>query len=285
MEWIEEEYEKIDPLDFDPQRGRIPSLYHAKGSNVAILLKCSNSFHQMYSRMPTIRDHSLIDSLGRLLGRHPVLLLCILCSAAIGVPIWVRSTRTPTVDLNQSGPTTTSPTATSPTAIPTSTPTTLASSSPRDSAARSAAPVPLNSLATGYQLAITITGFDSEEGDCLVALYTDPKGFNDPVAAYAKQPLAIQHGTASWTLSIPDSAFPTMPRRMAVCAFHDANRNGRLDKNALGIPIERYGFSRNPKRGFGPPKFADVALGLDLDSNDRDQRLEPSSIAVDIAIH
>ena len=67
-------------------------------------------------------------------------------------------------------------------------------------------------------------------------------------------------------LEIPESLATDAktPNRLAVSAFHDANANTRLDKNSFGIPTERYGFSKNPKRGFGPPKFIETALELDL---------------------
>jgi uncharacterized protein (DUF2141 family) len=37
--------------------------------------------------------------------------------------------------------------------------------------------------------------------------------------------------------------------------FHDANENGELDTNFLGLPKEAYAFSNNAKVTFGPPKF------------------------------
>jgi uncharacterized protein (DUF2141 family) len=49
--------------------------------------------------------------------------------------------------------------------------------------------------------------------------------------------------------------------RYAVAIVHDENGNGELD-TMLGIPREGFGFSRNPKIGFGPPKFA--AAGFDV---------------------
>ncbi len=46
----------------------------------------------------------------------------------------------------------------------------------------------------------------------------------------------------------------------AVLAFHDANNNGELDRNLLGIPKEDYGFSRDATNKFGPPKFEAAAI-------------------------
>lgn len=58
--------------------------------------------------------------------------------------------------------------------------------------------------------------------------------------------------TMQFRLPIPDG-------KVAVRLFHDANGNGELDMNLLGIPKEGYGFSRNPEAR-GPPSFKDAAF-------------------------
>jgi len=40
-----------------------------------------------------------------------------------------------------------------------------------------------------------------------------------------------------------------------IAVFHDENKNGKMDKNFLGIPQEAYGFSNNMRVTFGPPKW------------------------------
>ncbi|WP_040786395.1 DUF2141 domain-containing protein [Massilia niastensis] len=46
----------------------------------------------------------------------------------------------------------------------------------------------------------------------------------------------------------------------AVLAYQDENGNKQLDRNVLGIPKEKYGFSREARGRFGPPHFAEAAL-------------------------
>jgi len=43
-------------------------------------------------------------------------------------------------------------------------------------------------------------------------------------------------------------------------AVHDENANGKLDKGAMGIPEESYGFSNDASSSFGPPQFEDAAF-------------------------
>jgi uncharacterized protein (DUF2141 family) len=49
------------------------------------------------------------------------------------------------------------------------------------------------------------------------------------------------------------------PGRYAVKLFHDANDNGEMDSNLLGLPQEGYGFSNNAG-SFGPASFSDAMV-------------------------
>ena len=52
------------------------------------------------------------------------------------------------------------------------------------------------------------------------------------------------------------------PGSWAVLAYQDANANGELDRNFIGIPSENYGFSRDARGRFGPPGFDDAAVAV-----------------------
>jgi uncharacterized protein (DUF2141 family) len=52
----------------------------------------------------------------------------------------------------------------------------------------------------------------------------------------------------------------------ALSVFHDENGNGKLDANVAGIPLERYGFSRDAHGRMGPPSFADAVIDLQADT-------------------
>jgi uncharacterized protein (DUF2141 family) len=47
------------------------------------------------------------------------------------------------------------------------------------------------------------------------------------------------------------------PGSWALSVIHDENGNGRLDR-FLAVPREGFGFSRNPRIRFGPPRFEEV---------------------------
>lgn len=51
----------------------------------------------------------------------------------------------------------------------------------------------------------------------------------------------------------------------AIKLFHDANGNGEMDTNMLGIPKEGYGFSNNGGK-FGPASFEDAKVQVEDDT-------------------
>ena len=55
------------------------------------------------------------------------------------------------------------------------------------------------------------------------------------------------------------------PGAYAIKLFHDANGNGKLDSNLLGLPQEGYGFSNNAGH-FGPASFSEAAVLVSADT-------------------
>ena len=120
-------------------------------------------------------------------------------------------------------------------------------------------------------LRVQIAGFKKDTGTCRVALYGGADHFNDPEHALAKASLEIVDSHAEWNVNID---LPLAQRANAdslefdisISAYQDENENSKLDKNSFGIPTELYGFSQNPKRGFGPPKFKETAILIAFDT-------------------
>lgn len=104
---------------------------------------------------------------------------------------------------------------------------------------------------------VTVTGFESEKGQALVALFLDERGWPDDEAhAFAAAVPPIREGRAV-------AAFEGVPAGpFAVSVVHDEDLDRELDTGVFGIPSERYGFSRDARRTFGPPTFEDARLEL-----------------------
>ncbi len=104
---------------------------------------------------------------------------------------------------------------------------------------------------------LTMTGFESEEGQAMVAFYIDGRGWPDgEEGLFASAVVPISGGTAVTTFEdVPAGPF-------AVSVYHDEDGDGKLDTNLVGIPSENYGFSADASGVFGPPSFEEASLEL-----------------------
>ncbi len=86
-------------------------------------------------------------------------------------------------------------------------------------------------------------------------------GLFDASGGFPRKPLlgqTVQAQPGAVTLVFKDLA----PGRYAVTAFQDLNGNQKLDTNAMGMPVEPYGFSRNARGSMGPPSFDDAQFEI-----------------------
>jgi uncharacterized protein (DUF2141 family) len=104
---------------------------------------------------------------------------------------------------------------------------------------------------------LRIFGAGSDDGTMKFAVYVQPDGFNDPRKALDIGTWRIDEGNCSGRLEIAPEI-----RRIAIAAYHDVNDNGELDKNALGIPSERYGFTGGARGLTGPPSFDEAVIEI-----------------------
>ncbi len=117
-------------------------------------------------------------------------------------------------------------------------------------------PSPAFSESTG-KLVVVISGFPSSDGFAMVALNNSKesyKGGENEAIAKMKTRVVDQKAQAIFT-NLPYGSY-------GVSLYHDENANGKMDKNAMGIPKEAYGFSNNAKGFFGKPDYKDVKFEL-----------------------
>ena len=110
--------------------------------------------------------------------------------------------------------------------------------------------------ALANQLAVEVTGISDVRGTLMVAVYDSPEAFDGegrPVAAKR-----AEVGGETVVVTFDELA----PGDHAVKLYHDANGNGELDRNMLGLPSEGYGFSNNGGR-YGPPPFEEARFTVD----------------------
>jgi len=106
-------------------------------------------------------------------------------------------------------------------------------------------------------LTVNLKGFKSDKGAVEVALFDRADAFpKNPEQAIAKRRAPIAGGAA--TVEFRD----LKPGIYAVSAYHDANGNGKIDTNFMGIPKEPTGASNDAKGRMGPPSFKDAQFNL-----------------------
>lgn len=104
---------------------------------------------------------------------------------------------------------------------------------------------------------VKVLGAASDEGKMKLAVYVSPEGFNDPERALGTDNWVIRDGACVGKFGLPAEI-----TKLAIAAYHDANENGILDRNAFGIPSERYGFSGGARGVTGPPAFEEAQVEI-----------------------
>ncbi|MGE4296985.1 MAG: DUF2141 domain-containing protein [Desulfovibrionaceae bacterium] len=101
-------------------------------------------------------------------------------------------------------------------------------------------------------LQITITDIPSNNGIIKLEMYDSKAAYLQRFVRSAN--MIIRDHTAS--MPFPSLAYGTY----AVFVFHDANNNGQVDRNFLGIRTEKRMFSNNVDGMFGPPEWEEAAF-------------------------
>lgn len=117
-----------------------------------------------------------------------------------------------------------------------------------------AAAIGASTLAQAADLTIDVANVRGSDGQVMVALYDGAGGFLKRPARSVGVPAAA----GSTTVVIHDLA----PGDYALAVYHDANGNGKMDTNLMGIPVEPFAFGREAQGHMGPPSFDEVKLAV-----------------------
>jgi uncharacterized protein (DUF2141 family) len=104
---------------------------------------------------------------------------------------------------------------------------------------------------------VNITGLRNRDGQVLVALFADPKGFpENSDRAFARHRQRITQDAVRCSFAGISKG------ELAVAVVHDENGNGKLDKSFWGIPREGTGSSGNPKPKRRAPRFDESKVNV-----------------------
>ena len=114
----------------------------------------------------------------------------------------------------------------------------------------------------GPVLHVVATGARSDAGNVTFTLYgDDPAVFLKARGSIAIARVALRDRRAEACFAV------AAPGTFAVAIYHDENNNHHFDRNVLGLPAERYGFSNNPTLLLGPPSFGAVGFPIKQGEN------------------
>jgi uncharacterized protein (DUF2141 family) len=108
--------------------------------------------------------------------------------------------------------------------------------------------------ASAADLTIDVLDVKTDKGPIMIALF-------DSAGTFLKLPArGIAAPATGTTVSIVFKGLPAGD--YAFAAFQDANGNGQLDKNPMGLPTEEFAFSNNAYGHMGPPAFDAAKMAL-----------------------
>ena len=109
---------------------------------------------------------------------------------------------------------------------------------------------------TKFSLTVNVAGFSDNVGKSYIALYRPKDLWPEVNKQFIGKVVSISGQTSTAKFDNLEGG------TYAVAVFHDRNNNGKLDKNMLGIPVERYGFSNNARETFSAPSFKSASVEL-----------------------
>jgi uncharacterized protein (DUF2141 family) len=119
-------------------------------------------------------------------------------------------------------------------------------------------------LPTNSSLTVAVTGLRNTEGQVCFSLHASGNGFpEDKNSVLAKQCVAAatvatanSEATEQLTVSFADLESGTY----AVSVLHDENGDDQINTGTFGVPLEGFGFSRNPAITTRAPSFSEAAV-------------------------
>lgn len=110
-------------------------------------------------------------------------------------------------------------------------------------------------------LTIEIKGLKVAKGNIQLGIYNKADGFATNKNVYLGKISKVSSTTV--TIKLPNLPYGNY----AIAAYHDANGNGKLDKNFFGVPTELYGFSNNARGVVSAPDFKDAKFNVNSTTN------------------
>lgn len=117
-------------------------------------------------------------------------------------------------------------------------------------------------------LTVTVTNVDPKGGMLRVSLYDEAGWSKDEDTPVASDNLPALVPETKIVLT------GVKPGVYGIKLFQDFNSNGKFDQNFLGLPLERYGFSRDARPFLSQPRFGRTKFTIAEGANEIVIRLQ-----------
>ncbi len=104
---------------------------------------------------------------------------------------------------------------------------------------------------------VTVKNLEGKTGQIYIGWYNSAAAFASKQKAVFVKTIKA---TGQYELSVPFEAIP--PGKYAIAVYLDENGNGVIDKNILGIPKEKYGFSNNAAPAMRAPRYEEAVFEM-----------------------
>jgi uncharacterized protein (DUF2141 family) len=106
------------------------------------------------------------------------------------------------------------------------------------------------------KLTVTVRDLRNHKGQLIFGVFKSADGFPTVSGKSVDwQVKAAGPGRVVFIANLP-------PGRYGASVLHDENKNGRMDKDLLGIPLEGYGVTNNPKPALRAATFDEARFTL-----------------------
>ncbi|MGQ0558353.1 MAG: DUF2141 domain-containing protein [Sphingosinicella sp.] len=111
--------------------------------------------------------------------------------------------------------------------------------------------------ASAVRLFVNVEGVRASQGLIAITLYADDsRRFLARRGSLYVGRVPAHAGTTRVCIHLPSTGV------YGLAVYHDADANQRVNRNALGLPREAFGFSNNPPTIFSIPSFRSVRLSV-----------------------
>lgn len=119
-----------------------------------------------------------------------------------------------------------------------------------------------------YPIRVNVCEVRSNEGTITADLHGDvPEHFLKSGMKLVRVRVPAETGCTRMCIPAPEAGV------YAIALYQDRNLNEKLDQDFIGIPIEPYGISNNPRIFLSPPSHEEAAFRVDEGGTDLEIRL------------